>query len=168
MVFLVDIALWKSSYFVSNFVFIHSHRSRLERLKQGGAAAIMAAVKNLMKKDDVSAKELSGAATDGCSVMTGHRSGFVARLKDIAPQAISTHCANHRVPLAGKDVVEAVPYLSKNFFQLLEHLGLHLKNSPKRTQLFTEEQEVTALGKTVRSILSAFTRWLSQETLPRN
>ncbi|XP_042233739.1 SCAN domain-containing protein 3-like [Homarus americanus] len=42
--------------------------------------------------------------TDGAAVMTGRKSGVVARIKALNPQIIATHCLLHRQALASKDM----------------------------------------------------------------
>ena len=38
--------------------------------------------------------------TDGAPAMIGHRSGFVALMKQVAPHIVSNHCAIHKYALA--------------------------------------------------------------------
>ena len=40
--------------------------------------------------------------TDGARAMIGHRSGFVAPLKQVAPHIVSNHCAIHKYALTCK------------------------------------------------------------------
>ena len=40
--------------------------------------------------------------TNGAPAMMGHRSGFVALLKQVAPHIVSNHCAIHKYALACK------------------------------------------------------------------
>ena len=40
--------------------------------------------------------------TDGGPAMIGHRSGFAALMKQVAPHIVSNHCSIHKCVLAGK------------------------------------------------------------------
>ena len=43
---------------------------------------------------------MRSVCTDGAPAMVGHRSGFVAPLKEVAPLIVSNHCAIHKYVLA--------------------------------------------------------------------
>ena len=43
---------------------------------------------------------MGSVCTDGVPAMIGHRSGFVALMKQVAPHIVSNHCAIHKYALA--------------------------------------------------------------------
>ena len=56
---------------------------------------------------------------DGASVMSGHCSGVQTRIREVAPQAIYTHCNAHCLNLALVDSVKAVREASEFFLPCL-------------------------------------------------
>jgi len=48
-------------------------------------------------------KKLVGQCYDGASVMAGHLTGLQARVKNVAPNAIFTHCLAHMFNLVLKN-----------------------------------------------------------------
>ena len=53
-------------------------------------------------------EKLVGVCKDGVSTMLGSRSGFIARIKQKSPNAVGTHCVNHREALASKTLTAAM------------------------------------------------------------
>ena len=45
---------------------------------------------------------MGSVCTDGAPAMIGHRSGFVALMKQVAPHIVSNHCTIHKYALAFK------------------------------------------------------------------
>ena len=45
---------------------------------------------------------MGSVCTDGAAAMIGHQSGFIAPLKQVAPQIVLNHCAIHKYALACK------------------------------------------------------------------
>ena len=45
---------------------------------------------------------MGSVCTDGARAMIGHRSGFVALMKQVAPHIVSNHCTIHKYALAFK------------------------------------------------------------------
>ena len=58
-----------------------------------------------------------GLATDGASVMLGHKGGVIAKIKHSFPNIIGWHCLNHRLELAVGDAVKSCTEI--NHFQFL-------------------------------------------------
>ena len=65
---------------------------------------------------------MGSVCKDGAPAMMGHRSGFVALMKQVAPHIVSNHCVIHKYALACKTlflelksvldfVVEAVNFI---------------------------------------------------------
>ena len=74
-------------------------------------------------------KKIVAFASDGASVMTGHKSGLVTKLRDKQPHLIGIHCVNHKLELAYKDVFRCYDKL-KVIDQLLLDLYYFYERSP--------------------------------------
>jgi len=61
-------------------------------------------IKELQKILGFDLLKLVTIATDGTTCMTGVYQGVVARLRDLIPHLIGTHCIAHREALAANDV----------------------------------------------------------------
>ena len=75
---------------------------------------------------------------DGASVMSGACSGVQARISEIAPCAIYTHCCAHRLNLVLVDVCRSVSFAGE-FLAQLESLYVFMSAS-KAHELFLEKQ----------------------------
>jgi len=53
-------------------------------------------------------KRLVGFGADGCSTMSGIKSGVAVRLKELSPSLVAFHCPAHRLQLAIMDITEQV------------------------------------------------------------
>lgn len=74
--------------------------------------------------DDYLGQHWIGIGVDGASVMLGHKSGVVAKLKCSFPRLISWHCFNHRLELSVSDAVKCCTEINhfKAFFDALYSL----------------------------------------------
>ena len=83
--------------------------------------------------------------------MTGHLTGLVARIKEVAPECESTHCIIHREMLATRkmlpdlqsvqdDVVKIINYIKARALnsRLFEQLCEQLDKKHKHLLLYTE------------------------------
>ena len=77
---------------------------------------------------------IRGQAYDGASVMSSGKEGVQAKIKEISPLALFTHCYAHCLNLS----IAASCKLSevRNLVGLINETYLFLNNSPKRQQLF--------------------------------
>ena len=77
---------------------------------------------------------IRGQAYDGASVMSSGKEGVQAKIKEIIPLALFTHCYAHRPNLS----IAASCKLSevRNLIGLISEAYQFLNNSPKRQQLF--------------------------------
>ncbi|KII69897.1 SCAN domain-containing protein 3 [Thelohanellus kitauei] len=58
---------------------------------------------SFFEDSELALKQCIGVCTDGVAVMTGSKSGLVARVKQAAPHIVSTQCMIHRNALATKN-----------------------------------------------------------------
>ena len=77
---------------------------------------------------------IRGQAYDGAFVMSSGKGGVQAKIKEISPLALFTHCCAHCLNLS----ITASCKLSevRNLIDLTNEAYLFLNNSPKRQQLF--------------------------------
>ena len=106
---------------------------------------------------------IHGQAYDGASVMSSGKEGVQAKIKEVSPLALYTHCYAHCLNLS----IATTCKLSevRNLIGLINEAHLFLNNSPKRQQLF----ELTLkeyLPENSRSKLPGLckTRWVERHT----
>ena len=78
--------------------------------------------------------QIRGQAYNGASVMSSELAGVQAKIKEISPRALYTHCYSHCLNLAialSCNVQEV-----RNLISLINESHLFLSNSPKRQRLF--------------------------------
>ena len=78
--------------------------------------------------------KIRGQAYDGASVMSSGKKGVQAKIKEIRPLALFTHCCAHRLNLS--IAASCKPSEVRNLIDLINEAYLFLNNSPKRQQLF--------------------------------
>lgn len=76
---------------------------------------------------------MRGQGYDGASTMSGIRAGVQAKIREIQPKAIYTHCAGHSLNLAISNSC-SVPTI-RNCIDRIKSITLWVKNSPKREGL---------------------------------
>ena len=85
---------------------------------------------------------------DGANIMSGACSGVQARIREIAPRAIYTHCCAHRLNLVlVEDCCRSVSFAGE-FLAQLESLYVFM-SAPKTRELFLEKQTMLRPGKQV-------------------
>lgn len=114
--------------------------------------------------------KLASIVTDGASVMTGHKSGVAALLKErVNKSLINVHCLAHRLALSCTDTAKDIKYIT-TVQNWMKQLWKYFENSPKRTALYLKVQiEVKKLSvpdkvskKAHKKLKKACsTRWLS-------
>ena len=62
-------------------------------------------IKEVMLRLNLSMSKLRGQCYDGCSAMSGTRSGVAKSIMDEEPRAVYTHCYGHSLNLAASDVI---------------------------------------------------------------
>ncbi len=84
--------------------------------------------------------------------MTGHPSGLISRIKEVAPRTVWTHCTIHRQALAAKrmpndlrnildeavkmvNLIKARPLNARHFHVLCDELGAHYKQLLLHTEV---------------------------------
>nr|ABF20549.1 transposase [Danio rerio] len=105
-----------------------------------------------VRKKDVEWERCCGICSDGAKSMTGRHSGLISRVKEVAPNAIWTHCTIHRQALAAKkmpndlrsvldeavkiiNLIKAQPLNARLFHILCDELGAHYKQLLLHTEV---------------------------------
>ena len=112
---------------------------------------------------DLNPGKLCGQAYDGASVMSSEISGVQAKMKEISPRAVYTHCYSHclNLSIAASCGVQEV----RNLISLINEAHFFLSNSPKRQRMF--ELTITEfLPASTHSKLPGLckTRWVERHT----
>ena len=107
--------------------------------------------------------QIRGQSYDGASVMSSEMAGVQAKIKEVSPQAVYTHCYSHclNLAIAASCNIQEV----RNIISIINESHLILANSPKRQRLF----ELTVkefLPSSSHSKLPGLckTRWVERHT----
>ena len=99
------------------------------QISDGTAKTIYQSVKNALQERNISLNKVLAVGSDGASVMTGRKNGFVALLKkQDSPYVIGIHCVAHRLALCSSQAADKVPHL-KQYQQILSDFFYHFKRS---------------------------------------
>lgn len=88
---------------------------------------------NVLQKYDVQSK-LVAQTYDGASVMAGELNGLKAKVNELAPQALFTHCFAHRLNLVLQQSCSKIKSV-KIFFSTLHGIPAFFNRSSKRTAI---------------------------------
>ena len=116
---------------------------------------ILDTLQNIIGTDEMK-QRLVCQTYDGAAVMSGHRSGVQARIKEICPQAIYIHCFAHQlnlVILKGTNIFKV-----NDFFSHLNSFHSFFSRSPKRLSLLKKMQNESDNRKK-KIIEPSETRW---------
>ena len=118
-------------------------------LPDGRAHTITETLNEFLKKSSINPEKCISLATDGASVMMGHKSGVGVQLKSkYAPFVIQTHCVAHRLNLAITDSIKEIEPLKK-FQEKFSNLYNYMSGSANRVyrlkqmQALLDEPELT-------------------------
>ena len=98
---------------------------------------------------------------DGCSTMSGTRTGVAKRITDEEPRAVFTHCYGHSLNLAASDTVKKSK-LMKDALDTTHEITKLIKFSPRRDAIFhalKAENELASNSHTAGVRVLCPTRW---------
>jgi len=111
---------------------------------------------SVLQKFDFKTK-LIGQCYDGASVMAGNLNGVQAKIKDVAPMALFTHCLAHRLNLVLQHGCSANTKC-RVFFANMTGISAYFHNSTSRSNVVD-----TIIGKRVPQFVQ--TRWSSRSKI---
>ena len=62
-------------------------------------------VNAFFRENSIAWNKVRSVCTDGAPAMKGHQSGFVALMKQVAPNIVSNHCAIHKYTFSCKTLL---------------------------------------------------------------
>ena len=111
-------------------------------LPDGRAHTITAAVQKFLEEASIDMSKCVSLATDGASVMTGHKSGVGVQIKSkFSPFISLTHCVAHRLNLSVTDSIKEIDAL-KNFRDKFANLYNFMVSSGNRVYMLKKMQEL--------------------------
>ncbi|KAH7331559.1 hypothetical protein KP509_20G040300 [Ceratopteris richardii] len=130
-------------------------------VENGSAKCIYDVVNKFLNDNMLDVHKLIVIATDGASVMTGHKTGVVARFQESMPYIMGVHCIAHRQALAAKDGFITHPhvyaFVDKVANKVYSWLG---KSSKRHSELWKIMSEYDMLD--VKALQIHSVRWLSR------
>lgn len=131
------------------------------KLSRVRASDISDSILTTLSNLGLSVNNLRGQGYDGASTMSGAKSGVQARIRELQPKAVYTHCAGHSLNLA---IINScsVPCIS-NCIDQIKSLTLFVKNSPKRDGLLKAIVSTNTVHDTSKRsplLNVCITRWL--------
>ena len=88
---------------------------------------------------------LRGQCYDGASNASGVHTGLQARIKELSPSALFTHCYAHVLNLVIVDTMNK-NRIAKDFFGTLQNLYVFIETCPKRHAVYLEQQRKVNLA----------------------
>ncbi|KAL4084700.1 hypothetical protein QTP88_027624 [Uroleucon formosanum] len=132
--------------------FLGFHNVSEDRTAQG----LFNLVNSVLHEFDIENK-LVGQCYDGACVMSGHLTGLQARVKEVAPNALFTHCLAHRLNLVLQHGC-SINAKCRIFFANLTGIAAYFHNSTSRTNFVD-----TIVGKRIPQFVQ--TRWSSRSKI---
>jgi len=91
------------------FLFV---QNLLEESQSADSQTIFDTVTGKLEEFNLKMDGCMSLVLDGASVMTGHRNGLAAKLKEVNENMISFHCIFHKLALACTDTLKELDYIS--------------------------------------------------------
>jgi hypothetical protein len=129
------------------------------RISDGRAETITDQIKTELQSAHINIVNMSSFGSDGAAVLTGHKNGVCARLKEDNPSLITNHCKDHRLALACTDSYKAIPTM-KTLDDTLDSLHKYYKYSSNHTRTLEDEQKAME-GPVLKVKKAKHHRWLS-------
>ena len=126
-----------------------------------GADSLVAVIKDTMTRINLSMSRLRGQCYDGCSTMSGARSGVAKRIAEIEPRALFTHCYGHSLNLAANDTVKNSRVMN-SALETTHEITKLIKFSPRREAIFRDlkvESDFASNSRAAGIRVLCLTRW---------
>ena len=147
----------------------HDEYIGLKDMSDTSAQAIVKELKDVLLRMNLSIRKCRGQNYDGCSTMTGSKSGVVVQIKKEEKRALYSHCYGHLLNLAVGDAMKGSKVLKDTIDTTFELTKL-VKKSPKRNAKLislqtivdedaTSDDDISVLIKAPTITLFCPTRW---------
>ena len=121
------------------------------------ADSIVSAITDALLRFQISINKVRGQCYDGCSTMAGARGGVAAKIQQMEPRAVFTHCYGHALNLGVSDTVKK-SIIMKDCLDTCYELVKLIKFSPKREAILTRlKEEIGSDAPSIRTLCP--TRW---------
>lgn len=121
------------------------------------AADIFRTLDTFINKHELNWSKCVSLCTDGARVMSGHKSGVAARVRELSPECLWFHCSIHKEALAAKNM----PNELSSVLQAVVQIVNLIKHRPLNSRLFsTLCEEMGSQHKHL--LLHTEVRWLSR------
>ena len=110
------------------------------------AGSILRELKDVLLRMRLKLEKCRGQCYDGCSTMSGAKSGVAVQIKNEESRALYTHCYAHSINLAVGDTMKSCPVLKDTIDNTYELTKL-VKKSPKRDAKLRAIQGNTVSGE---------------------
>lgn len=118
-------------------------------------------IKSILFKSKIDILNCIAQTYDGASVMRGHINGVQALFRKEVPQALYTHCANHRLNLVLVDVTKNIEQVEV-FFNFLQELYVFMSSSVIHNKFKDLQKKILKTNKPIELKRLCLTRWSSQ------
>ena len=111
-------------------------------MEETTAEALFVAVTQELQKNGIDLVLLRGQCYDGANNVAGVHTGLQARVKEISPSALYTHCYAHVLDLV---IVDTMSHnkIARDFFGTLQNLYVFIQSCPKRHCVYVRNQRET-------------------------
>ena len=104
------------------------------------AESIVKAILDVFVQLSLPIHKVRGQCYDGCATMAGKKAGVAARMSELEPRALFTHCFGHALNLAVSDTVKLSPIM-KDCLDCCYEIVKLVKFSPKREAMLKQLKE---------------------------
>ncbi|XP_020615056.1 zinc finger protein 862-like [Orbicella faveolata] len=112
----------------------------LEQSLSTNAETVAKCIQDNLSNCELDILKMMSLVSDGAKVMTGHKTGVAARLKQLNSKLLNVHCICHRLALACAGASDETKYIAQVEGILLQ-LWKFFANSPKRMAVLVKAQE---------------------------
>ena len=109
-------------------------------LQSTNAESIVRAITDALIRFQIPVAKIRGQCYDGCSTMAGARGGVAAKIQQIEPRAVFTHCYGHTLNLGVSDAIKR-SIIMKDCLDTCYELVKLIKFSPKRDAMLIRLKE---------------------------
>lgn len=126
-------------------------------LQSTSTQSIVSAITDTLVCFQIPMTKIWGQCYDGCSTMAGARGGVAAKIQQIEPRAVFTHCYGHALNLGVSDTIKQ-SIIMKDCLDTCYELVKLIKFSPKRdAMLCCLKEEIGSDAPSIRTLCP--TRW---------